>query len=605
MPTLAERIATATTKLDTERTAENLSNAAILQRIAGNTTEALQLLQELVEQRTNGNAAAPLLTAQALLDLGSLQRSIGDAPQARLSLEKALALQQAHDPHSSQVADILLILSTITPNQQLRLQGLTIVCNHIHEETSMNESKTPATTMSPLETSPPPTAASTATSTSKENHTRSSVESLTSSLRSSSAAEASIAPPLPSSSSSSHNPSSSTGRPHMGRHVEPIGKKEADGTSIHSTLPSTVPGPGPQLTLTPPHKRRESFIDLDDGLGDDEVGTDSDIPLSEIAIELQMMYTRSTNNTLSREDIEAFKDTYLKMEGTQHGGGGGSAGGGGLGDGGVGGGSSRHGLRRRKDLNEALDSDEAMNLCVLSCTMLEKLIQVETSKTMVPLDSTTATTEINMDKEQIINKHHQLSRQSKLGTAAVSSPILMKRSSKSSGKTHQHARAVSTIDSFQPLVRGYLSKMSSSSFRGWQRRWFVLRKYLSNNQNSWNYEVRYWRSEKDEKNKKPIRGRFPVNQILKIVDKSNGGKKYSFSIMVSTTSALGKKKVARKNKRTYYLDSSSEEEKSNWMNCLSAALREEQESEEEEEEEEEEGGEEDEEEREGSSDEED
>ena len=104
MPSLAERIATATTKLDTERTAENLSNAAILQRIAGNTTEALQLLQELVEQRTNGNAAAPLLTAQALLDLGSLQRSIGDAPQARLSLEKALALQQAHDPHSSQVA---------------------------------------------------------------------------------------------------------------------------------------------------------------------------------------------------------------------------------------------------------------------------------------------------------------------------------------------------------------------------------------------------------------------------------------------------------------------------------------------------------------------
>jgi hypothetical protein len=91
MPSLAERIATATTKLDTERTAENLSNAAILQRIAGNTTEALQLLQELVEQRTNGNtnAAAPLLTAQALLDLGSLQRSIGDAPQARLSLEKA------------------------------------------------------------------------------------------------------------------------------------------------------------------------------------------------------------------------------------------------------------------------------------------------------------------------------------------------------------------------------------------------------------------------------------------------------------------------------------------------------------------------------------
>ena len=150
MPTLAERIATATTKLDTERTAENLSNAAILQRIAGNTTEALQLLQELVEQRTNGNAAAPLLTAQALLDLGSLQRSIGDAPQARLSLEKALALQQAHDPTSTQVADILLILSTITPNQQLRLQGLTIVCNHIHEETSMNESKQQSFIQSPM-----------------------------------------------------------------------------------------------------------------------------------------------------------------------------------------------------------------------------------------------------------------------------------------------------------------------------------------------------------------------------------------------------------------------------------------------------------------------
>jgi len=146
--------------------------------------------------------------------------------------------------------------------------------------------------------------------------------------------------------------------------------------------------------------------------------------------------------------------------------------------------------------------------------------------------------------------------------------------------SHGHQRALSTQDSMQPLIKGFLCKMSSSSFRGWQRRWFVLRKYLHDN--TWNYEVRYWRSEKDEKKNKAMRGRFPIHQVLKVAAQTTSGRKNSFSILVSTTSG---KKVDRRHKRTYYLDSDSEEEKARWIACLTAAVEEERESEDDEEDE--------------------
>lgn len=148
---------------------------------------------------------------------------------------------------------------------------------------------------------------------------------------------------------------------------------------------------------------------------------------------------------------------------------------------------------------------------------------------------------------------------------------------------------------------------------------------------SWNYEVRYWRSEKDERNKKAIRGRFPVrfivrrwfpiffslfyfslcltfflilflvlfllvfisvlffcliqvNQIIKVDEKTTSGRKFSFSIMVSTTgTANSAKKIERRHKRTYYLETASQKDKEEWMNCLRVAVEEERDTEEDEE----------------------
>ena len=120
------------------------------------------------------------------------------------------------------------------------------------------------------------------------------------------------------------------------------------------------------------------------------------------------------------------------------------------------------------------------------------------------------------------------------------------------------------------LCNGYLKKNSSSSFRGWQRRWFALRKYEYDG--SWFYEVRYWRLQKEElARKSEIRGRFPVSQILRISRRTISGRKYSFGIDVST---MGQSKAAR-HKRTYHLEASCEEDKERWIRKLSQAIEEE------------------------------
>ena len=115
-----------------------------------------------------------------------------------------------------------------------------------------------------------------------------------------------------------------------------------------------------------------------------------------------------------------------------------------------------------------------------------------------------------------------------------------------------------------------MKKNSSSSFRGWQRRWFALRKYEYDGK--WFYEVRYWRLQKEERARKSeIRGRFPVSQILHISRRTISGRKYSFGIDVST---FARSKAAR-HKRTYHLEAACEEDKQRWIQKLSQAIEEE------------------------------
>ena len=152
-------------------------------------------------------------------------------------------------------------------------------------------------------------------------------------------------------------------------------------------------------------------------------------------------------------------------------------------------------MKRRGDhLNGGLDNVEGYQLCAMSVSLLEMLVvekewvggsgiggggSEQHTSTLGAMDQNGKNSSSNGSSGTGSGSVQQLVRDSKLGSAA-SSPVIMKGGSSSSdGGGRNHVRAVSTMNGFTPMVKGYLSKMSSSSFRGWQRRWFVLCKYLA------------------------------------------------------------------------------------------------------------------------------
>jgi tetratricopeptide (TPR) repeat protein len=546
MPSLQERLSEAKLLLEGSRSEENLSKLAQLQRLMGNTTDALTLLTEILQLRKEKNCNN---IDDALIDLGSLQRNVGDLEGAKSSLEEALAIQEQG---SSKTADILLLLSTVNNNssKELRMKGLSIVCSKLQEESKNTTS--------------------TSTSKTTNNNTRAS-ETRSSETRSSELMLESARSSITSVATSNARDSSTM--------ISGSTSNSSTLNNSRNSSPVDIPAP-----MTPP-QRRSSFIDLDDEAIDEEVSglaEADDISLPKMLLKLQSLYDNRKNKSI-KEDIKSFKEIYLKMEGdnsniinynttTSS--------------------SSVDHIKQRRDVSETLNSDESLRLLVLGCKLLEELIDnINDNSTDNSNGSSNDIDSINIDEETIVNKHTLLLRESKLATPTSSNLLLKSNSivggvgsSSSSKKKDHYQRAASTNDTLQPLVKGYLSKMSSSSFRGWQRRWFVLRKFLSSDNTSWNYEVRYWRSEKDEKKEKQMRGRFPVNQIIKIDSNSKGGGKKtttSFSILVSTAGSASKgKKIERRHKRTYYLDASKEDDKKEWMNCLTAALEEERDSDE-------------------------
>jgi tetratricopeptide (TPR) repeat protein len=270
MPSLQERLSEAKLLLEGSRSEENLSKLAQLQRLMGNTTDALTLLTEILQLRKEKNCNN---IDDALIDLGSLQRNVGDLEGAKSSLEEALAIQEQG---SSKTADILLLLSTVNNNssKELRMKGLSIVCSKLQEESKNTTS--------------------TSTSKTTNNNTRAS-ETRSSETRSSELMLESARSSITSVATSNARDSSTM--------ISGSTSNSSTLNNSRNSSPVDIPAP-----MTPP-QRRSSFIDLDDEAIDEEVSglaEADDISLPKMLLKLQSLYDNRKNKSI-KEDIKSFK----------------------------------------------------------------------------------------------------------------------------------------------------------------------------------------------------------------------------------------------------------------------------------------------------------